>query len=176
MLIGGVAFGAGELVLHTKETIQNKDKTLQEILKEARQQNTQISNMIPKIEDNSLKEQIREINRTVNKIIETIEKKPEKSKKMNSFFSYYLPVTLKILNKYDEIENQRLSSNDSREFMEKTQNMVEKINKAFKNELNSLYQAEIVDTDAEMKVLDTMFKADGYSIDDDFERKDSKNG
>ncbi len=157
--------------MHTKDVTTERNKTLQDTLKEARQKNTKISNMISKIEDQNLKNQIKEINGTVTKIIETIQSKPEKARKMNSFFEYYLPVTLKILNKYDEIENQRLGSNDSKEFMEQTQNMIEKINSAFKNQLNSLYQSEIVDTDAEMKVFDAMLKADGYSADTDFEIK-----
>ena len=91
---------------------------------------------------------------------------------MNSFFEYYLPVTLNILKKYDEIENQRLGSEDSKKFMVKTQNMIEKINTAFKNQLNGLYQSEIVDTDAEMRVLDNLLKADGYSAENDFEIKE----
>ncbi len=41
------------------------------------------------------------------KIIETVEKKPDSYKKMNNFFGYYLPVTINILTKYDEIENQK---------------------------------------------------------------------
>ena len=35
-------------------------------------------------------------------------------------------------------------------------------NKAFKRILNSLYQSDIVDADAEMKVLNTMLTADGF--------------
>ena len=69
--------------------------------------------------------------------------------------------------KYDEIENQKLSSEEGRKFMESTKKMVEKINNAFKKQLSSLYQSDIIDTDAEMKVFDSMLKADGYN-DDDF--------
>lgn len=169
--IGGVAFGAGELLLHSKDVVQYKNKTLQENLKDAKQKNIQIANMIPKVEDQNLKNRIREINETITKIIDTLQNKPYMGKKMNSFFEYYLPTTLNILKKYDEIENQKLGSEDSKKFMAKTQNMIEKINSAFKNQLNSLYQSEIVDTDAEMKVLDNLLKADGYSAEDDFEIK-----
>ena len=40
--------------------------------------------------------------------------------------------------------------------------MLEAVNKAFKNILNNLYQSEIVDMDAEMKVFSSMLKADGF--------------
>ena len=93
---------------------------------------------------------------------------------MNNFFEYYLPVTLNILTRYDEIENQKLSSEESKKFMSQTKNMMEKINTAFKNQLSNLYQSDIVDTDAEMKVFDSMLKADGYDTSNDFKQQQNK--
>ena len=40
--------------------------------------------------------------------------------------------------------------------------MIREINKSYKNILSSLYQSEVVDMDAEMKVFDSLLKADGY--------------
>lgn len=137
-----------------------------ETLTEAKQKNEEIYKIKTKIEDEELVKNIEEIHDTVKKIIDTIEKKPEKYKKSNNFFNYYLPVTMNILNKYDEIENQRLNSEDSKKFMESAKIMIQKINKAFKKQLSNLYQTEIIDTDAEIKVFDSMLKADGYSVDD----------
>ena len=77
-----------------------------------------------------------------------------------------MPVTIKILQRYDEIENQKLNTEDSKKFMESTQKMVKKINEAFKKQLSNLYQSDMIDTDAEMKVFDTMLKSDGYDVDD----------
>lgn len=170
LAIGACAFGAGELLLHEKksEKLKETNRSLYDTLLEAKNKNKQILEMESKLESTDLKKNIKEINQTVNKIIATIEKKPEKYKKMGNFFEYYLPVTLKILEKYDDIENQRLSSIDSKKFMKQTENMIEKINSAFKNQLSNLYQADIVDTDAEMKVFNSMLKADGYDTENDF--------
>ena len=175
LAIGVAAFGAGELIFHKKEKQDIKSTNLNEILTQARKNNTQISNMIAKVEDESLKKQIGEINDTANKIINTVEKNPEKYKKIDNFFDYYLPVTLNILRRYDEIENQRLSSSESKKFMLQTRNMIEKINNAFKNQLSNLYQSDIVDTDAEMKVFETMLKADGYDANSDFKIEKEEN-
>lgn len=122
--------------------------------------------MVSQVENPELSNNISEIHTTVSKIIETVEKKPDKYKKMNNFFVYYLPVTINILTKYDEIENQKLNTEDSKKFMESTQKMVKKINEAFKKQLSNLYQSDMIDTDAEMKVFDTMLKSDGYDVDD----------
>lgn len=126
--------------------------------------------MIAKVENSELKKNIKEINETVTKIIDTIEKKPSKYKKMNNFFDYYLPVTLNILKRYDDIENQRLVSDDGKKFMKQTEGMIGKINNAFKNQLSNLYQSDIVDTDAEMKVFESMLYADGYDTKSEFDK------
>lgn len=168
LLIGATAYGAGELVFHysNKET-KNENISLKEILENARSKNSKIEQIIPQIEDEELVSEIKEINDTVKKIIDAIEKKPDKYEKVNNFFDYYLPVTINILNRYDEIENQSLNTEESNKFMNSTKNMVKKINKAFKVQLANIYQADIIDTDAEMKVFENMLKSDGYQ-DDDF--------
>lgn len=144
---------------------------MNEIIIEAKAKKVQIANIIPKIEDPELVSIIKEIDSTVEKIIKTIESKPEKYKKSEKFFSYYLPVTINILNRYDEIENQKLITGDSQKFMADAKKMVERINNAFKKQLSSLYQSDMIDTDAEMKVFDSMLKADGFN-DDDFNIKE----
>ena len=171
LAIGAAAFGAGELVLYKKDKQEIKSLSLVETLKAARNKNRQITGMINKIEDSELRQNIRDVSDTITKIIDTIEKEPKKLNKMNNFFEYYLPVTLNILTRYDEIENQRLSSEESKKFMSQTKNMMEKINNAFKNQLSNLYQSDIVDTDAEMKVFEGMLKVDGYDTSTDFKNK-----
>lgn len=170
LAIGVGAFCAGELVFHVAKKENIVKKSTNDIIMEAKTRNLQIAKISPKIEDPELVSMIKEINKTVEKIINTIEAKPEKMKNAQKFFNYYLPVTVDILNRYDEIENQQLSSKDSEKFMEDTKKMVERINKAFKKQLSSLYQSDMIDTDAEMKVFDSMLKSDGYN-DDEFDIK-----
>ncbi len=174
VVIAGVAFTAGNLLFsEDKNKLQTVDdnKNLYEILNEAKKQNSQIYSMINKLEDKELISDVKEIHETVSKIIDTVSKNPKKLDKIQNFFSYYLPVTLKILIKYDDIENQRLISKDSKEFMDSTEAMVKKISKSFKIQLSNLYQSDIIDTDAEMKVFQTMLNADGINDKNDFDIK-----
>lgn len=176
IIIGAAAYGAGELILHkkNKDDILSGNPSLYDTLVDAKEKNRQILAIAPQIEDDTLKKNIKEISETITKIISAVEKNPGKLKNMNNFFQYYLPVTLNILNKYDEIENQNLTTEESKKFMVQTQDMIQKINHAFRNQLANLYQAEIVDTDAEMRVFDSMLKADGYDTSSDFESKKKK--
>ena len=119
--------------------------------------------MIPQIEDDSIKKQLNEIHDSVSKIIETITKNPNKYKQTDNFFDYYLPITIKLVDRYDEIENQKLSSTESKNFIKSTNKMIGEINKAYKKILDNLYRKDIVDMDAEMKVFNSLLKADGFN-------------
>ena len=85
----------------------------------------------------------------------------DETKKLKNFFDYYLPVTVKLLDRYDEIENQRLNSKDSKKFNENTLKTIKEINSVFKKFLNILYEDDMTDTNVEIKVLNSMLKADG---------------
>lgn len=168
-----VAFGAGNLLLSDpmKKDDKDKNRTFYDMLSDAKKQNAQIYSMISKVESKNLQIDIKEIHETATKIIDAISKNPNKLNQAQSFFDYYLPVTLKILIKYDDIENQSLDSKESKKFMTSTENMISKINKSFKVQLSNLYQADMIDTDAEMKVFESMLNSEGFNDINDFDIK-----
>ncbi len=123
------------------------------------------------IEDASLQQSIIEVSETAERIISTVQSSPKKFRRAETFFDYYLPMTLKFLNNYDEIENQRLVSSESKKFMQDAKEKIDLLNKAFQKQLSSLYQNDLVDMDAELKVLDMMLKSDGLSTNEISEDK-----
>ena len=164
LVIGGCAFLASELMfsgIKTKDKLRNTNKSLYQKIIEARKEQKQIKTLIPKVENIETQKNLKEINETINKILEEVEKNPKKEKSLNNFFDYYLPVLIKITSRYDEIENTRLTSNDEKKFMTKAEKVIKDTNKAFKTILSNLYQKDIMDTDADMKVYELMMKADG---------------
>ncbi len=176
LAIGCVAFGASELVLSSvkgKETLKDTDRDLYLKVNRAKKQSKEILALIPKVESLETRKNLSEIHEVVNKIISTVESKPKKAKKIDNFFEYYLPVLIKIVNKYDEVENQKLKSKDGKEFMVKADKMISDTKKAFATILDSLYQSDIMDADADMKVYDLMLKADGITGDELMKGSDS---
>ncbi len=162
LLIGASAFCAGELVFK-----KNKQKETEQIdlIKNAKEKDRHILAMIKEINDEEVKETLREIHKNVFKIIRTIETKPYKIAGTNKFFDYYLPAVTKIIDQYDNIENQELSSKESKKFLSSTKQMLQESNEAFKEILNNLYQKDIIETNVEMKVLNSMLKSDGLKDD-----------
>ena len=169
IVIGGVAFTAGELVLSgikPKKTLKNTNISLYKKIENAKKENSEIKEFIPKVESEYTKTNLKSINETVDKILKVVENDTKKEKKLNNFFDYYLPVLIKIVNKYDEIENQRLVSSEGKIFLKKADKMIEETNKAFSIILSSLYQKDIMDASADLKVYDMMLKADGILEDE----------
>ena len=163
LAIGAVAFGASELVISSNKKIQEKvGLSFKEEVAIARKEIKYLKDMSDKIDDECVTKDLEEITKTADKIINKIEENELQNKVARKFMDYYLPVCVKIVGRYDEIENQSLTSKDSKEFMQNTAKILKATNKAFKKILNSLYQSEIDDADAEMKVLNTMLTADGF--------------
>ena len=161
-LIGTGAFIAGELLLSNDEKNQIPTESVKKTLESAKNESKDIYNMRNKIEDEDLKKYIINISTSANKIISTIEKEPKKLRKIANFFDYYLPVTLSIIKRYDEIENQNLSSQEMKEFISSTKLMLKSADEAFNKILERLYQNDMINIDADMKVFNSMLKADGY--------------
>ena len=139
-LIGAIAFGAGTMIFGKHDNgiefvIGENSEEINMLLNSATEMNKEIKGMTKKLEDTELINNVNEIHDCSEKIVNTIQKNPKKLKQAYNFMIYYLPVTLKILKKYDEIENQQLTSKESIKFMENTRVMMKKIKEAFKEQL-----------------------------------------
>ena len=159
------AFVGGELLM-SKTNVFVFDKVdeanVDKVLQDARSKNKYILDMVGKIDDEEIKGYLKEINATTSKIISTVAKNKKKIKPSEKFFTYYLPITVGIVGKYDEIENQKLSSKDAKKFFESAHESLNEINISFKKILNNLYESDIENATADMKVLNNILKADGF--------------
>ena len=162
LLLGATSFVASELLINGAKKEEVKELTFKEKINDAKNKNKHIKDMISSIESDTVKKDLEGITKSASKIINTIEKNNLKNKTTNKFLDYYLPICVKIVDRYDEIENQSLTSKDSKKFMEYSQKIIGDTNSAFNKILDSLYQSDILNADAEMKVYNSMLKADGY--------------
>ena len=164
LALGAVSFVASELIVNgaDKKIEERKELSFNEKINEARKDNKHIKEIISNIEDEEVCKDIDEINRSTTKIINYIEKNKLKNKTSDKFFEYYLPVCVKIIDRYDDIENQRLTSSDSKKFMNDGKRIIKDTNNSFKKILDSLYQSDIANAEAEMKVFNSILKSDGY--------------
>ena len=165
IIFGAAGFIGTELIMSKTNvfTFDKVDETnVDKVLADARNKNKYILEMIPKIDDEEIQKYLKEINFTTGKIINTVAKNKKKIKQSEKFFTYYLPITVGIVGKYDEIENQKLSSKDAKKFFDSAHESLNEINTSFKKILNNLYESDIENATADMKVLNNILKADGF--------------
>ena len=165
LVIGAGAYVASELVMKGPESGVDiiEDMSLKKRIEIARKSNKHISEMENEIDSLEVSKHLKKINKTTSKILNTIEKNKLNNKTSNKFLDYYLPVCVKIIDRYDEIENQELTSKDSKKYMDSSIKMIKETSLAFDKILASLYQNDIYNNEAEMKVYNQMLKSDGYN-------------
>lgn len=166
MIFAASAFIGSELLMSkTNIFVFDKvdEKNVEQVLEDAKNKNKFILSMVDKIDDEEIKKYLKEINTTTNKIINTIAKNKKKIKQTDKFFTYYLPATVGIISKYDEIENQKLSSKDAKKYFESAHESLDEINTSFKKILNNLYESDIENASADMKVLNNVLKSEGFN-------------
>ncbi len=175
--IGVAAYGAGSLIFKNRTKLDISDDITfedKEALRKAQDMVKNIRDISTKLESSNLIKNTKEICNTSDKIINTAIEKPEKIRKIRNFLNYYLPVTYRILERYDEIENQKLNTSETKKFMNSVEDMIVKIKQAFEQQLSNIYQTEMIDTDAELKVFETMLKSDGFIENIDFNMNEDK--
>ena len=165
VLTSVVAFGAGSLIFKDDYNLDKLGldnlESYKMLLNESNKDIEQLKKIKDKINDEKILRNISSIINTTEKIIKVLNKKPDKISSATKFLNYYLPITIKILEKFDEIDDQNLTSKSSKEFLDRIRNLIVNIEIAFQNQLNTLYNNDLIDTNAEIKVFEAMLKSDG---------------
>lgn len=159
------AFGSGLLIFKDEYDIEalgeKNQASYRKLLEDSHNNLKALKKLKSQISDIIIEKHITNIISSTEKIIKVLHEKPNKIFSASKFLNYYLPITIKILERFDEIYDQELTSNSSREFLDRIRNLITNIEEAFDNQLNNLYNDELIDTKAEIKVFEAMLKEDG---------------
>jgi hypothetical protein len=98
---------------------------------------------------------------TCARIFSYVERYPEKLPETRKFMNYYLPTTLKLVEKYREFEEMDFQPENVRQAKEDIERSLDTIDLAFNNMLESLFQRETLDVATEIEVLEQMLEQEG---------------
>ncbi len=121
-----------------------------------------------RIENKKITEDLKIIVSNIEKIIKIVEENPLKYKRASKYLNYYPETTIKILDQYDRIENDRLQGSEALNFMKKVEVLVSRIKSAYDTGLNDLYSDDILDSSADLKVLESDLNNQIGSFKNDF--------
>ena len=99
-------------------------------------------------------------------ILDQVEKNPQKAEEVNKFINHYLPITIKLINSYEELNNQVVQGDNIKNAKIEIEKSIELINKAFENLLDDLFEDVALDISTDISVLKTLFKQEGLSEED----------
>lgn len=95
-----------------------------------------------------------------------VEKHPNKLPEIRKFMNYYLPTTLKLVNAYREFDAQTVSGNNIVGTKKEIQEILDTINVAFENLLDSLFEDDAMDISSDISALNIMLAQDGLKESD----------
>ena len=133
------------------------------------------------IDDGFISSELSEIERNLKKIQTQLNDDAQKSKdkkveQLSTFFDYYMPATVKILNSYRRIEKQNLTGDNAMETKKRVEESLPFIRKAFEKELDNMFSEEMIDITTDIDVLEALLSKDGLIEKNSMhEQKDVKN-
>ncbi len=125
----------------------------QEMLKQIRREDE----LIP---DPELSGQIVELEGITTRIFQTVIDQPGKAPQIRRFMDYYLPTTLKMLTGYRKLNERGVGGKDADATRERIESAMQVVLGAFKKQLETLYQNDLLDITTDIDVLETMLKQD----------------
>lgn len=92
--------------------------------------------------------------------------KPEKLPDIRKFMSYYLPTTLKLVERYREFAEQPVQGENIATAKREIEDMLDDINGAFEKMFDKLFEEDALDVSTDISVLSTMLAQEGLLEDE----------
>ena len=103
----------------------------------------------------------------VEKIFERAEKHPEIISDLKKMMNYYLPMTVKLLDAYEEMDQMPVQGENIQSSKKEIEDTLDTLNQAFEKLLDSVFQDTAWDVSSDISVLHTLLAQEGLT-DDDF--------
>ncbi|CEP97563.1 5-bromo-4-chloroindolyl phosphate hydrolysis protein [[Clostridium] sordellii] len=149
------------------EEIENLEKNeIESTIKIGRNYIEQIKNIKNELYKEEIAVKLDKLGNVSNQILVQVEKNPNKIQEVNKFINHYLPITIKLINSYKDINNQSVQGENIENAKLEIEKSIDLINSAFENLLDDLYEDVVLDISTDISVLKTLFKQEGLTEDD----------
>ena len=155
-----------------KQEVQDEETNkVKSIIKSGRTSIEQIRNIERDIRKEDMSIKLNKMQGIVHQILNYIEKNPKKINEVNKFINHYLPITIKLLNSYKDLNNQPLQGENIKNAKMEIEHSIDVVNMAFENLLDDLFEDMAMDISTDISVLKTLFKQEGLTEENDFGNK-----
>ena len=149
-----------------EEVNDPKKEELRFIIKMGRSYIEQIKTVKNELYKEGFSLKLDKLQNIVSQILNYVEKNPKKLQEVNKFINHYLPITIKLVNSYKELNNQTVQGENIKSAKTEIEKSIDIINIAFENLLDDLFEDIALDISTDISVLKTLFTQEGLTEDD----------
>ena len=134
----------GETISHQLEEAQNDFRCIEQAMQQ--------------IKEPEVKRETQRLKQTAKNILAYLEKHPEKIRSARQFIDYYQETASSLLQKYIELQETELGTEDVMRLKGNTIKAIGTLNTAFEKQFQKLMYSEMLDMEAEIRLLEQTVK------------------
>lgn len=134
---------------------------VKEVLNQGKKYLAQISLLNDRIPGVEVSDKIFKIEDLADRILRRVEEHPSSADDIKQLMKYYLPMTIKLLTAYAEMDEQQVKVDNIDKSKREIENVLDSLNDAFNKLLDDLYKDTAWDISSDVSVLNAMLKREG---------------
>lgn len=157
--------------------MEAREPQIREVLERGNAFITQIRSCNDRIPGEEISGKIDRMERIVGKIFERVQSHPQIVPDLKKLMDYYLPMTVKLLNAYADMDAQPVQGQTIQASKREIEQTLDTLNLAFEKLLDELFQDVALDVSSDISVLNTILAQEGLTEDELTKlKKDLNNG
>ena len=149
-----------------KKMTFSRDARVQEVLDRGNAFLAEIRRCNDAIPGEEISEKISRMENIVGRIFDRAEEHPEIVPDLKKLMDYYLPMTIKLLNAYAEMDAQPVQGENIQASKREIEATLDTLNRAFEKLLDDLFRDTAMDVSSDISVLHTLLAQEGLTEDD----------
>ncbi|MDM8128458.1 5-bromo-4-chloroindolyl phosphate hydrolysis family protein, partial [Paraclostridium benzoelyticum] len=149
-----------------EEIYDSEKEEIESTIKIGRSYIEQIKNIRSDLYKEEIAVKLDKLGNIATQILSQVEKNPNKIQDVNKFINHYLPITIKLITSYKDINNQVVKGENIENAKNEIEKSIDLINSAFENLLDDLFEDVVLDVSTDISVLKTLFKQEGLAEED----------
>lgn len=153
-----------------EDALNPQNKEIRKIIDEGNKYIEQIKEANDAIPGEEISNKLYKLENIVKQIFKFIKKYPNKITDVSKFLNHYLPISLKLVQSYRELNDQPVQGENIINAKNEIEDTLDMINSAFEKLFDDLFQDVAMDISTDISVLHTLFNQEGLT-DSDFDKK-----
>ena len=151
----------------TQDTDQNRrEQELHSIVAEGMEYIRHLRDLNDRIEGEAISEKLYRLENLLKEIFDRVQEHPEQMHRMHKLMDYYLPMTVKLLNAYEDMDSQPIQGENIASSKKEIEDTIDTLNVAFEKLLDSVFEDTAIDVSSDISVLNTVLAQEGLTEDE----------